>query len=203
MEGDENEEYIFKILIVGESGVGKSCLLLRYSENKFMPNHIATVGVDFKSKVVFLDDREIKLKLWDTAGQERFHNITQQYYKGAQGIVIVFDLNEHGSFEKVTTWYEEIHSKIKNASIVLIGNKSDKNTRQVKKEEIDDLIKTLKIPYFEVSALSNAGIEEAFESLVSTLTKRADQGEFRNARKSKKMKELEKMEGSKNKKCGC
>ena len=98
----DKTDHVFKILTIGESGVGKTCLLIRYTENKFQKNYLTTIGIDFKSKNITLHNKSVKLKIWDTAGQERFRNITQQYYKGADGIVLVFDLTDAATFEKIS-----------------------------------------------------------------------------------------------------
>ena len=100
--------HCFKILTIGESGVGKTCILRRFVENKFLKNHLATIGIDFKTKNIEIDGTSIKLKIWDTVGQERFRNITNQYYKGADGIVLVFDVVDQKSFEKIREWMTQI-----------------------------------------------------------------------------------------------
>ena len=117
----------FKILTIGESGVGKTCILRRFVENKFLKNHLATIGIDFKTKNLIINNKEIKLKIWDTAGQERFRNITTQYYKGADGIVLVYDVTDDGSFEKIRDWMAQIQANAEkdDLGLVLLGNKCD------------------------------------------------------------------------------
>lgn len=155
----------FKILTLGESGVGKTCLLLRFTENKFMANHLATIGIDYKSKNIQVKEKTIKLKIWDTAGQERFRNITQQYYKGADGIVLVYDVSDRNSFEMLRGWITQISTHTTKVGIVLVGNKCDKENRKVLKEEAEDLGKEHGLKYIETSALENIGVEETFDTL--------------------------------------
>ena len=100
--------HTFKILTIGESGVGKTCILRRFVEDKFLKNHLATIGIDFKTKNIIVDGVQVKLKIWDTAGQERFRNITNQYYKGADGIILVYDVTDRTSFEKIREWMNQI-----------------------------------------------------------------------------------------------
>ena len=125
--------HCFKILTIGESGVGKTCILRRFVENKFLKNHLATIGIDFKTKNIEIDGTPIKLKIWDTAGQERFRNITNQYYKGADGIVLVFDVVDQKSFEKIREWMTQIKTNIQadKIGLILLCNKCDSEQRIV------------------------------------------------------------------------
>ena len=157
----------FKILTIGESGVGKTCILRRFVENKFLKNHLATIGIDFKTKTLNINNQEIKLKIWDTAGQERFRNITTQYYKGADGIVLIYDVTDDASYEKIRDWMEQILSNTKREDIglVLLGNKCDMEPRAVTEEQGNKMAEELKVSYFETSALTGQGINEAFNEL--------------------------------------
>ncbi len=163
----------FKILTIGESGVGKTCILRRFVEDKFLKNHLATIGIDFKTKTVKIKNKDIKLKIWDTAGEERFRNITTQYYKGADGIVLVYDVTDESSFEKIKDWMDQITSNTTkdNIGLVLLGNKCDFEERAVTEEQGNKLGEELKISYFETSALSGQGIKEAFEQLTKDIMK--------------------------------
>ena len=163
----------FKILTIGESGVGKTCILRRFVEDKFLKNHLATIGIDFKTKTVKIKNKDIKLKIWDTAGEERFRNITTQYYKGADGIVLVYDVTDGSSFEKIKDWMDQITSNTTkdNIGLVLLGNKCDFEERAVTEEQGIKLGEELKISYFETSALSGQGIKEAFEQLTKDIMK--------------------------------
>ena len=159
-------KYTFKILTLGESGVGKTCILRRFVENKFSKNHLATIGIDFKTKTIYLKGNEVKLKIWDTAGQERFRNITNQYYKGADGIILVYDLTNKESMLKIKDWMEQIQQNTTSSEIalVLVANKVDLN-RVITNDESLSLSQQLKIKSFETSALSGDGINEIFQYL--------------------------------------
>ena len=169
----------FKILTIRESGVGKTCILRRFVENKFLKNHLATIGIDFKTKTLTINNQEIKLKIWDTAGQERFRNITTQYYKGADGIVLVYDVTDDASYEKIRDWMDQILSNTQKDDIglVLLGNKCDMEPRSVTEEQGNKLAEELKISYFETSALTGQGIKEAFEQLTRDIMKKKGVGE--------------------------
>ena len=172
----------FKILTIGESGVGKTCVLRRFVENKFLKNHLATIGIDFKTKTLNINNQEIKLKIWDTAGQERFRNITTQYYKGADGIVLVYDVTDESSYEKIRDWMEQILSNTQQEEIglVLLGNKCDMEPRSVTEEMGKKMAEELKIEYYETSALNGQGIKEAFEALTRDIMKKKGVGEGNN-----------------------
>ena len=172
----------FKILTIGESGVGKTCVLRRFVENKFLKNHLATIGIDFKTKTLNINNQEIKLKIWDTAGQERFRNITTQYYKGADGIVLVYDVTDESSYEKIRDWMEQILSNTQQEEIglVLLGNKCDMEPRVVTEDMGKKMAEELKISYYETSALTGQGIKEAFEGLTRDIMKKRGVGEGGN-----------------------
>ena len=172
----------FKILTIGESGVGKTCILRRFVENKFLKNHLATIGIDFKTKTLNINNQEIKLKIWDTAGQERFRNITTQYYKGADGIVLIYDVTDDASYEKIRDWMEQILSNTKREDIglVLLGNKCDMEPRAVTEEQGNKMAEELKVSYFETSALTGQGINEAFNELTRDIMKRKGVGDGGN-----------------------
>jgi len=119
-------DYFFKILLIGDSGVGKSCLLLRFADDSWTDTHISTIGVDFKIKTLNIDGKTIKLQIWDTAGQERFRTITSSYYRGAQGIILVYDCTDQESFANVKQWMGEIDRyACENVNKLLVGNKTD------------------------------------------------------------------------------
>ena len=172
----------FKILTIGESGVGKTCVLRRFVENKFLKNHLATIGIDFKTKTLNINNQEIKLKIWDTAGQERFRNITTQYYKGADGIVLVYDVTDEASYEKIRDWMDQILSNTQQDEIglVLLGNKCDMDPRNVTEEMGNKMAEDLKISYFETSALTGQGIKEAFEKLTRDIMQKKGVGQGNN-----------------------
>jgi len=140
---------------------------------------LATIGIDFKTKTLNINNREIKLKIWDTAGQERFRNITTQYYKGADGIVLVYDVTDDGSFEKIRDWMAQIQSNAQRdeLGLVLLGNKCDIEPRVVTEEQGTKMAEELKVSYFETSALNGQGINEAFEQLARDIMKKKGVGD--------------------------
>ena len=163
-------KYTFKILTLGESGVGKTCILRRFVENKFLKNHLATIGIDFRAKTIPINGYEVKLKIWDTAGEERFRNITNQYYKGADGIILVFDLTNFDTMNKIRDWYNQIKNNTSSNDIglVLVANKSDLK-REVSNEECLNLSKELNIQLYETSALTGEGVNEIFEYITQEI----------------------------------
>ena len=166
-----NSESLFKILLLGDSGVGKSCIILRYIENNFSTNLMNSIGVDFKLKNIELDNKKIKLQIWDTAGQERFRTITTSYYKGAHAIIICFDITDRGSFEHIRNWMADIDKFAKEGVLrILVGNKCDlEHTRQVRKEEGNEIANNYGIKYIETSAKDTINIEDLFISTAKTL----------------------------------
>ena len=170
----QNVDVTFKILTIGESGVGKTCILRRFVENKFMKNHLATIGIDFKTKNIKIGETQIKLKIWDTAGQERFRNITTQYYKGADGIALIFDLTDKNSYEKIKEWMTQIRNNTQadEIGLVLMGNKCDSEERIISTDDGNALGEELGIKYFETSAFSGENISEAFNYLAHEITKK-------------------------------
>lgn len=133
MSNQNEYDYLLKYLIIGNSGVGKSCLLLRYSDNEYSDKHIITIGVDFKIKSLDVDGYKVKTNIWDTAGQERFKNITVSYYKGASGVMLVYDITDIESFNKLGDWLIEVEKHApNNVYKILVGNKADlEEQRQV------------------------------------------------------------------------
>jgi len=160
-------DYLFKVLLIGDSGVGKSSLLLKFTDRVFTDHYISTIGVDFKIQTLQMDDKIIKLQLWDTAGQERFRTITTSYYRGAHGIIIVFDITDKESFANIKTWMTEIDRFASdNVCKILIGNKSDlEKQRQVSKEYDKELANKYKIDYIEASAKDSTNVQQLFVEL--------------------------------------
>ena len=167
-------DYLFKVLIIGNSGVGKSCLLLRFAEDMFSDNYISTIGVDFKIRKIELDGKSIKLQIWDTAGQERFRTITKSYYRGSNGIVVVYDITDRESFEQVQHWMSEIDSHASaDVCRLLVGNKSDlEDKRAVKKEEGEALARQFGIPFLETSAKESLNVENMFITMAQAMKKK-------------------------------
>ena len=176
---DNSNTNVFKILTIGDGGVGKTSILRRYVENKFLKHHLSTIGIDFLSKTLKIKDKEIKLKIWDTAGQERYRQITSHIYKDADGIILVFDVTSEESFNQITDWMEQIKNNVSKEEInlILIGNKCDLADRMVEKERGEKMAEKLKIKYFETSALTGQGINEAFEELAKQIFKNKNPNE--------------------------
>jgi Ras-related protein Rab-8A len=162
---------MYKILLIGDTATGKSSLLLRYIEGSFetLPS---TLGFDFKLKAVEMEhDQQVKLQIWDTAGQERFRTITKAYYRGAQGIVIVFSLTDRKSFENVPNWYNNVQRNLGDSmpSMVLVGSHCDRQDKVVTNEEALEVAASLGLPYFECSSLTGHNVGVAFWSLAAML----------------------------------
>ena len=165
-----NYDYLFKILIIGDSGVGKSSILSCYINNEFTESHISTIGVDFSITTIEIDNTVIKLQIWDTAGQERFRNITTSYYRGAQGIIVVYDITDRESYDNVKDWLSEIDRYCKYPNIIIVGNKSDiPNKRVVKYEEALDFANKNGINLVETSAKNKLNINKLFQSLTEDI----------------------------------
>jgi Ras-related protein Rab-8A len=141
---------LIKLLLIGDSGVGKSCLLCRYSDDVFNSNFITTIGIDFKIRTIELDGAKIKLQIWDTAGQERFRTITQAYYRGAMGILLVYDVTDDKSFNNIRTWMRNIEQHANEQVVkILLGNKCDMpDKKMVTYEQGADLAKEFSIQFF-------------------------------------------------------
>ena len=165
-------DYIFKVLILGDSAVGKTCFLLRYADDTFVDNHISTIGLDYRLKMINLpDSKMVKMQIWDTAGQDRFRAITKNYYKGAHGIILIYDVTSAITFSNIKNWLlqikENTSEKIK---IVLVANKIDDITnRVVEKVEGENLAKEYDINYFETSAKNNINLIETFAYLTKEI----------------------------------
>ena len=161
-----------KFLVIGEPGVGKSSLMLRFTEEKFSTDILPTVGLDFRVKVMDHKGYSVKLSIWDTAGQERFKNITSAYYRGAHGVVLVYDLTSRRSFENLDNWLieEAKHNPDKKTKKLVVGNKSDqKGRRKISYEEGANWAERRGCLFLETSAKSNAGVETAFYNLVDNI----------------------------------
>ncbi|GJQ11865.1 hypothetical protein GpartN1_g3656.t1 [Galdieria partita] len=167
-------DYLFKLLLIGDSGVGKSCLLLRFADDTYNESYISTIGVDFKIRTIELDGKTVKLQIWDTAGQERFRTITSSYYRGAHGIIIVYDVTDQESFNNVKTWLHEI-DRYANESVnkLLVGNKNDLTTKKVvDTATAKEFADSLGIKFLETSAKTSENVEQAFITMAQEIKER-------------------------------
>lgn len=162
---------VLKFLILGDQNVGKSSLLLRFAEDTFDPNCASTIGVDLVSKQIFVNGKHTNLQLWDTAGCERYRTIMSSMYRGAHGIVLVYDVTSRSSFENIVGWLQEIGEVTGGApvDIILVGNKCDQVTKVVSTVEGEELAQKYRLPFLETSALNSRNVSVAFLSLVETI----------------------------------
>lgn len=160
-----------KILVIGESGVGKSSLMLRFTDDKFDANEQPTIGVDFKVKNLEIDGQRIYLQIWDTAGQERFRTLIPSYYRDATGAILVYDVTKMNSFQKLETWLEELEINTnRNITKMIVGNKIDlQNQRKVDRELGKKFAKQQRALFVETSAANNINVQMAFEELVKKI----------------------------------
>ncbi|WVZ62523.1 hypothetical protein U9M48_012262 [Paspalum notatum var. saurae] len=168
-------DYLIKLLLIGDSGVGKSCLLLRFSDGSFTTSFITTIGIDFKIRTIELDGKRIKLQIWDTAGQERFRTITTAYYRGAMGILLVYDVTDESSFNNIRNWIRNIEQHASdNVNKILIGNKADmdESKRAVPTSKGQALADEYGIKFFETSAKTNLNVEQVFFSIARDIKQR-------------------------------
>lgn len=172
--------YLFKYIIIGDSAVGKSCLLLQFTDKRFQPVHDLTIGVEFGARMITIDGKQIKLQIWDTAGQESFRSITRSYYRGAAGALLVYDITRRDTFNHLTTWLDDArqHSN-SNMVIMLIGNKTDQESkRAVAKEEGEQFALDHGLIFMETSAKTSTNVEEAFIQTAKEIYEKIQQGIF-------------------------
>ena len=168
------DEYVYKVLLLGDTTVGKTCFLMKYTDKTFQDIHMATIGLDYRLKSMKLKSgKNIKLQMWDTAGQDRFRAITKNYYKGSHGIILIYDVTNVQTFENVKQWVSQIREEASaNVIIYIAGNKIDmEEERKVNKEEGEKLAEELGFPFVETSAKSGININETFEDLVERIDK--------------------------------
>ncbi|KAM9392901.1 RAB3D, member RAS oncogene family, b [Pholidichthys leucotaenia] len=174
---DQNFDYMFKLLIIGNSSVGKTSFLFRYADDSFTSAFVSTVGIDFKVKTVFRNDKRIKLQIWDTAGQERYRTITTAYYRGAMGFLLMYDVTNQESFNAVQDWATQIKTySWDNAQVILVGNKCDlEDDRLIPTEDGQRLAEELGFQFFEASAKDNINVKQVFERLVDVICEKMNE----------------------------
>ena len=165
-------EKTVSILTVGETQVGKTSLILRFIDRVFYYDTKTTIGVDFKVKRISLLNKNILVKIWDSAGQERFKTVTRQYYKNAEGVMLIYDVTSEKSFSMIEEWFTSIiENKRKGAQVILIGNKTDSVNRVISEEQGKSLAKKYEVQYYETSALSGENVDKVFEELAESILK--------------------------------
>ena len=184
MEDDDNYDLIFKIVLIGDSGVGKTNILSRFINNEFSLTTQATVGVEFGSKIIKKGEKLIKLQIWDTAGQERYKSITSAYYKGSKGAFVVYDISRKSTFDNVDKWIDELKNHgSEDVFIMLVGNKSDlKDQREITEEEVKKKAELYNVAFCETSALEGKNIGYAFENLINEITKKVEKEREKNGK---------------------
>ncbi|KAG1790985.1 P-loop containing nucleoside triphosphate hydrolase protein [Suillus fuscotomentosus] len=167
-------DYLFKLLLIGDSGVGKSCLLLRFADDTYTESYISTIGVDFKIRTIELEGKTVKLQIWDTAGQERFRTITSSYYRGAHGIIVVYDVTDNDTFTNVKQWLQEIDRYAsEGVNKLLVGNKSDLTSKKVVEYSVaKEFADQLNIPFLETSAKNATNVEQSFLTMAKQIKDR-------------------------------
>ncbi|CAL5970741.1 Rab11 [Hexamita inflata] len=171
MDGQDEYDFLFKIVIIGESGVGKSNILTRYISNTFQLDHASTIGVEFSLKDIKIKHKEqtyrVKSQIWDTAGQERYRSLAVSFFRGAVGALVVYDISQDATFEKVEEWIQQIKNQAKGVQIILVGNKCDlENMRKVSKGQGQNLAEQMGLLFIETSAMTGENIDKAFIELI-------------------------------------
>ena len=169
---DTSPSKSYKVLLLGNSSVGKTCILIRFSEDTFNDNYEVTIGLNYRIKTITLDNTPIKMQIWDTSGEEKFKAIAKNFYRGAHGVLLIYDICQKSSFLDVKGWIEQIIENTDNDEIVMIlcGNKSDmEKERVISKEEGENLAKNYGIPFFECSAKNNINIDEIFNTMANNI----------------------------------
>ncbi|KAF9609552.1 hypothetical protein IFM89_016988 [Coptis chinensis] len=169
--GQQKIDYVFKIVLIGDSAVGKSQILSRFARNEFTLDSKATIGVEFQTRTLVIQHKSVKAQIWDTAGQERYRAVTSAYYRGALGAMLVYDITKRQTFDHIPRWLEELRSHAdKNIVIILIGNKSDlENQRAVPTEDAKEFAQKEGLFFLETSALEATNVENAFSTILTEI----------------------------------
>ena len=176
------DDHVFKLLIIGDNGVGKSCLLMQFSDNLFSGTTRATIGVDIKNCTVDVEGAKVKLQIWDTAGQERFRTITSMHYRGTHGVIFVYDVTDANTFKSIKKWLYEIDQNCDRVSRVLVGNKGDNHEEKVVPlEEAQHFADQIGIPLYETSAKEGKNVGEVFHAIAQLVLKQKWETEAQEA----------------------
>uniref|UniRef100_A0A6B2LI83 Ras-related protein Rab-4 n=1 Tax=Arcella intermedia TaxID=1963864 RepID=A0A6B2LI83_9EUKA len=177
----ETYDYLFKFIVIGDAAAGKSCLLYRFTDNKFKSDSTHTIGVEFGSKIIECGGKFIKLQIWDTAGQERFRSVTRSYYRGAAGCILVYDITSRDSFNHLTSWLNDARALAnQELVIVMVGNKNDlQEEREVTFLEASRFAQENDLMFLETSAKSGDNVEEVFMKCAKTILNKIDTGAIR------------------------
>ena len=202
---DQDYEFIFKVLLLGNSNVGKSSLFLRFVDDIWNDTFVPTIGVDFKIKTFEIDSKKIKMQIWDTAGQERFKNIIASYYRGAHGILLLYDVTDKDSFKNLSNWLIEIEKNAnKNVLKVLIGNKCDLDEKRIISfNQGKEFADTYGLKFIETSAKKNLNVTEAFETLARELMAASAEKKIVKQKQNKKISVAKAQDLNIDKKGGC
>lgn len=180
---DDEYDYLFKVVLIGDSGVGKSNLLSRFTRNEFNLESKSTIGVEFATRSIVVNNKTIKAQIWDTAGQERYRAITSAYYRGAVGALLVYDIAKHLTYENVERWLRELRDHAdQNIVIMLVGNKSDlRHLRAVPTDEAKNFSERNNLSFIETSALDSTNVESAFHNILTEIYKIVSQKQIRDS----------------------
>ncbi|KAL5277877.1 RAB21 family protein [Megaselia abdita] len=186
MASSASKDYNFKVVLLGEGCVGKTSIILRYVEDKFNSKHISTLQASFLTKKINFDGKRVQLNVWDTAGQERFHALGPIYYRSSNGAVLVYDITDQDSFEKVKNWVKELKKMLGNEVVlVIVGNKTDlEKDRNVQTQEAEEYATSVGARYFETSAKLNEGIEDVFLDLSAAMINNQNEKDLSDPRNS-------------------
>jgi len=167
----EEYDYLYKVVLIGDSGVGKSNLLSRFTRNEFNLETKSTIGVEFATRSIQTEGKTVKAQIWDTAGQERYRAITSAYYRGAVGALLVYDISKHATYKNVERWLAELRENAdRNIVIMLVGNKSDlRHLREVPTEEAKEFAEKNKLSFIETSALDSSNVELVFQNILTEI----------------------------------